>query len=204
MQVIMSAVPNAAEPRLAPPGAGLPLPELLIARLIFAWHRRGGDRGRFDRLLRAEREAILALVRPLSGTDASRRVLIARLRGLEDSSRHWSVWMTLDHLRITNELFAGVMRSLAKGVVPGRKASTSVVKPSPSVDGGVVRAFEQSCEAVLAVTKGQTGSRTDARYAHPWFGPLDETAWHALAAFHLRLHRRQIERILEGLLAGRS
>ncbi|HCN29134.1 MAG TPA: hypothetical protein DIT64_10345 [Verrucomicrobiales bacterium] len=59
-------------------------------------------------------------------------------------------------------------------------------------------------EAVLAVTKGQTGSRTDARYAHPWFGPLDETAWHALAAFHLRLHRRQIERILEGLLAGRS
>ncbi|HCN78968.1 MAG TPA: hypothetical protein DIT13_17465 [Verrucomicrobiales bacterium] len=45
-------------------------------------------------------------------------------------------------------------------------------------------------EAVLAVTKGQTGSRTDARYAHPWFGSLDETAWHALAAFHLRLHRR--------------
>jgi hypothetical protein len=29
-------------------------------------------------------------------------VLIARPRGLEDSSRYWSVWMTLDHLRIVH------------------------------------------------------------------------------------------------------
>ena len=195
----MKATQNAPEPRLAPPGAGLPLPELLIARLIFAWHRRGGDRTKFDRLFREERNAILARARPLSDEEAARRVLIARLRGLEDSSRNWSVWMTLDHLRITNRAFASVMESLAKGVVPSRAASTAAVKPDQAVDGGVVAAFEQSCEAVLAVTKGQNTSRTSVRYAHPWFGPLDETAWHALAGFHMRLHRKQIERILEGM-----
>ncbi|MEZ5387059.1 MAG: DinB family protein [Prosthecobacter sp.] len=189
----------AQEPQLAPPGAGLPLPELLIARLIFAWKRRSRDRAKFDRLFREERDAILAVVRPLSGDEASRRVLIPRLRGLEDSSRNWSVWMTLDHLRITNTVFASVMESLAKGIVPNRVASTAVVKPDPSVDGSVVAAFEQSCEAVLSVTNGQTASRTNARYAHPWFGPLDETAWHAMTGFHMKLHRRQIERILEGV-----
>lgn len=187
------------ETRLAPPGAGLPLPELLIARLLFAWKRRSRDRAKFDCLFYEERDAILALVRQLSDEDASRRVLIDRLRGLEDSSRNWSVWMTLDHLRITNTAFAGVMTSLSKGVVPNRVASTAAVKPDPSVDGSVVAAFEQSCEAVLAVTKGHTASRTNARYAHPWFGPLDETSWHALAAYHMKLHRRQIERILEGM-----
>lgn len=189
----------AQEPRLAPPGAGLPLPELLIARLIFAWHSRSGDRARFDRLFCEERDAILALVRPLPDEQASHRVLIDRLRGLEDSSRNWSVWMTLDHLRITNIAFAGVMESLSKGVTPSRAASTAAVKPDPAVDGGVVAAFGQSCEAVLGATKGRTASLTTARYAHPWFGPLDETAWHALAAFHMKLHRRQIERILEGM-----
>ncbi len=195
----MNLIQDAPEPRLAPPGAGLPLPELLIARLIFAWHRRGGDRAKFNRLFREERDAILTLVRTLSGEEASRRVLIARLRGLEDSSRNWSVWMTLDHLRITNMGFAGAMDSLGKGVAPQREVSTAAVKPDPAVDGGVVSAFEQSCEAVLAVTKGQTVSRTNTRYAHPWFGPLDETAWHALAGFHMRLHRKQIERILKGM-----
>lgn len=195
----MNTHPKTPEPRLAAPGAGLPLPELLIARLIFGWHRRGGDRAKFDRLFAEVRDAVLALVRTLSDEDASRRVLIPRLRGLEDSSRNWSVWMTLDHLRITNLVFAGVMESLAKGVVPARAASTAAVKPEASVDGGVIAAFEQSCDAVLAVTKGRTNSRTAARYAHPWFGPLDESEWHALAAFHMRLHLRQIERILKGL-----
>ena len=39
----------------------------------------------------------------------------------------------------------------------------------------------------------------DTTYAHPWFGPLDARGWQALAAFHLDLHRVQIERILAGL-----
>ena len=42
---------------------------------------------------------------------------------------------------------------------------------------------------------------TSARYAHPWFGPLDAAGWHALAAGHLQIHRQQIERIVEGLRA---
>ncbi|MBX3389322.1 MAG: hypothetical protein KF691_07680 [Phycisphaeraceae bacterium] len=48
----------------------------------------------------------------LSAGAAAERVLIPRLRGLEDSSRYWSVWMMLDHLRIVNSQVAMVIASL--------------------------------------------------------------------------------------------
>ena len=96
--------PNA--PTLAAPGAGLPAPELWIARVLFALKRLFGSREAFTARFEQERAAIRQL---LSTSDPARRgqqVLIPRLRGLEDSSRFWSVWMTLEHLSITNSIFA--------------------------------------------------------------------------------------------------
>src|SRR5712671_4616375 len=90
------------EPKLAPPGAGLPRSELLIGRWLFALRRATGSRESCNARFQRERETIRALVRPLDVDFAARRVLIERPRGLEDSSRFWSVWMTLDHLRIVH------------------------------------------------------------------------------------------------------
>jgi uncharacterized damage-inducible protein DinB len=189
-----------AEPRLAAPGAGLPLPELLIARLLFGWRRLTGSAADFTTQFREERQRIRALVARCPDERKGERVLIARLRGLEDSSRFWSVWMTLDHLRITNEAFAGVLLSLARGKAPERVVSTADVKPNPHVTAEVVEQFEQSCEAFLKAAAATEGKTTRVRYAHPWFGPLDAHGWHALAAFHQRLHRRQIERIVVAIM----
>ncbi len=193
--------PTPAEPRLAPPGAGLPALELLLARLLFAWKRRQGGQAHHEAVFRREQEAILALVASCTPAQAAQRVLIPRLRGMEDSSRFWSVWMTLDHLRITNTAFAGAIRSLRQGVVPQRRPSTADVKPSPTVDEGVVVAFEQSCELFLKASRPKEGQslHTAARYPHPWFGPLDAAAWHVVGGFHMGLHRRQIESILAGM-----
>ena len=187
---------TAPAPQLAPPGAGLPRPELFVARLRFAWVRRRGTRAGFDAQFAQERDRVLALAAGCSPEQAARRVLIARLRGMEDSSRHWSVWMTLDHLRITNNAFAGVITLLGQGKVPPHTASTAAVKPSPDVDAGVVEAFTRSCDDFLRAAAAVPDLRTAARYTHPWFGPLDAAAWHALGPFHVGLHRRQIERIL--------
>ena len=46
--------PN-ADPKLAPPGAGLPKPELFIARMIFAVQSRTGNRAFFNTLFAQER-----------------------------------------------------------------------------------------------------------------------------------------------------
>lgn len=184
-----------AEPRLAPPGAGLPLLELRLAQGLFQLRRLASPRASVTRRFQDERQRIRERLLGLDAQAAARRVLIPRVRGLEDSSRYWSVWMTLDHLRIVHQAIARVIAALGRGVVPPGEASTAAVKPSPEVTAGVVDDFEASCEALLAAVAGVAQLRTPVRYAHPWFGRLDAAGWHQLAAGHLRIHRVQIERI---------
>jgi uncharacterized damage-inducible protein DinB len=126
-------------------------------------------------------------------------VLIDRVPGLEDSSRYWSLWMTLDHLRIVNHGIARTIESLSKEISPTGQASTAAVKPSPAVDSSVLDAFEKSCDAVLAAVSAAPNLKSRARYTHPWFGPLDAAGWHAMAAGHMTIHRKQIKRILQGI-----
>ena len=187
------------EPRLAPPGAGLPKAELLIARALFAFARMRGNRDTFNAHFQRERQAVTALVRSCDADSAARRVLIDRLPGMEDSSRNWSVWMTLDHLRIMHKGLNRTIGALAKGIVPPGQASTAAVKPSPDVTAAVVGNYERSCDDLMATVAAIPNLKTSARFAHPWFGPLDAAGWHAMAGTHLALHRKQIERILLGL-----
>lgn len=187
------------DPKLAPPGAGLPTVELFIGRLIFALNRWTTNRERATARFQREREAIRSLVSSCNAEVGKKRVLIARPQGLEDSSRFWSVWMTLDHLRIVHHSLVRVIGALTHGVVPPGRASTADVKPSPDATQAVVAEYEASCEALLATVAEAPDWHTRVRYAHPWFGPLNAAGWHALSGGHLRIHRVQVERILAGL-----
>lgn len=189
-------------PRLAPPGAGLPGPELFVARLLFRWHRMRATRASAAALIEREREEVLRLAGSLGTAEGARRVLIRRLPGLEDSSRDWSVYMTLEHLRIVNEAVAGAITLLGRGKAPERAASTAAVKPAAGIGREVLAGFAASCARVCAAAEGVADLRTATRYAHPWFGPLDAAGWLAMAGFHLRLHRRQVERIRMGVGGG--
>lgn len=190
---------NLSDPQLAPPGAGLPAIELFIGGRLFALKRLLGSRESFTAKFEQERVAIRDLLNSCAPSKRGERVLIPRLRGLEDSSRFWSVWMTLDHLRIMNSVFAMVITSLVHGKVPQRKASTAEVKPDPAVTATVEGAYEESCDKLLAVVAAVPDLKTAVCYAHPWFGPLDAFGRHALTATHMGIHRAQITRITEAL-----
>jgi uncharacterized damage-inducible protein DinB len=180
----------------------LPAPELWIARALFALKRLLGSREAFTERFLQERRTIRALLASCDPVRRGERVLIPRLRGLEDSSRFWSVWMTLEHLRITNSVFATVITSLAHGRVPSKQASTAHVKPRSDVTEEVEAAFEASCEAMVSAVAAMPNLKTAARYAHPWFGPLDAAGWHALSAAHLGIHRQQLAKIIAALPGG--
>lgn len=195
----MKTLRTETQPPLAAPGAGLPWMELQIARLGFGWMRRRATREKAAALLNAERDAVLDLVGDCDAEACMRRVLIPRPLGLEDSSRNWSVFMALDHLRIVNLGIADSIKRLGCGEVPARVASTAAVKPDPAVDEEVVASFVEACDAVATAARAVPNLHTSARYAHPWFGLLDAAAWHFMAGFHLRLHRGQIQTILHRL-----
>jgi hypothetical protein len=188
---------DASQPVLDRPGAGLPGVELAVARLLFRWKRMTGDPAGFRQRFLSERERVGRLVTGCPVKRRGERVLIDRVRGLEDSSRFWSVWMTLDHLRIVHGSVVRIVDSLQAGQVPAGAASTAAVKPSPAVGAEVEAAYEASCDRVLAAMERAGEGRSGVRFDHPWFGPLDARGWCALAGTHLRIHRLQMERILE-------
>jgi hypothetical protein len=190
------------EPVLAPPGAGLPRAELIIARGLFHLNRLTWSRARVNARFGAERGRIQDLVRQCGPAEAARRILIKRLPGMEDSSRYWSAWMTLDHLRIIHDGIGGVIQSLASGIVPARPVTTASVKPNPGVTAEVIGAYERSCDNLLSRVAAIPDLRTPLRHVHPWFGALNAAGWHTLAATHLAIHRGQIEGIVRELRAG--
>lgn len=185
-------------PELAPPGAGIPALERWIGGAVFRFKRWRGTPQAFNREFSRERHAIRGMCQGKTCEALSQRVLIPRLRGLEDSSRYWSVWMTLDHLRIVNRQIAGVIGQLLVDQVPPGVASTAAVKPGELAGPDVVDAYERSCDLLMKVVGDGDRLKTSGKYAHPWFGPLDASGWHALSAMHMGIHRAQIERILIG------
>jgi hypothetical protein len=183
-------------PRLAPPGAGLPWYELQIAKIGFGWLSRNSSREASLQKLEKEKAAILSLAGSCDPIQGSRRVLIERRRGMEDSSRFWSVFMTVDHLRIVNLAVAGAIRSLGRGNVPERAADTAAVKPDPAANQTVLKDFALSCDLIESCQAKVENLKTPCRYAHPWFGLLDASQWLYLAGMHMRLHRGQMEEII--------
>jgi hypothetical protein len=196
---MMRRMSNHTDPQLAPPGAGLPAIELWVARLLFARTRRRGNRESFVAKFKQERAAIRLLVDSCPESQRGEQVLITRLRGLEDSSRNWSVWMTLDHLRIIHIGLIRVIHALTHGKVPPGKASTAAVKPSALVTANVEADYERTCDGVLAAIIEAADLKTPQRFEHPWFGSLDAFGWAAMAGTHMGIHRAQIQSILLGL-----
>ncbi len=194
---LMSTIQESViEPKLAPPGAGLPVVELMIGRMLATVGRRMGTRESFTAQFEGERGRVRGLIEGLSPEMGGRRVLIKRPAGMEDSSRYWSVWMTLDHLRIIHVAMARIIKGLGNGTPPPGQASTAAVKPSVDVDERVKGAYEASCDELLAAAAAVKNLETAARYEHPWFGPMDAKGWYGLAGTHLKIHRVQIERII--------
>lgn len=199
LAVTASSAAFTPPPRLAPPGAGIPAIERLIGGAIFALRRWRGTRERFAAEFERERAAIAGQCAGRSDDHLARRTLIPRLRGLEDSSRYWSVWMTLDHLHIVNDEITRVITDLTAGRTPAGTASTAAVKPRENVDASVRASYDDSCEKLAALVASRPSLRTTLRYPHPWFGPLDAAGWHAMAAMHMGIHRAQIACILKHL-----
>lgn len=183
---------------LAPPGAGIPLLHRLAMRWRLRRLPRRMDEARALALFDQEATKLLALAKDLTPEQLARRVLVPPQRGLEDSSRYWSVAMVLEHLVIVGDAMAGFAVALSRGEIPPGRVAIAEVKPAGTQEAlAAVAAFEAMLARVHALLATRhTPLAAKPRYAHPWFGPLTAHQWMCLLALHQRVHRQQAEAIV--------
>ncbi|MCG6940571.1 MAG: DinB family protein [Thiohalocapsa sp.] len=188
-----------ATPELDPPGAGIPGYE---RQVIGAGLRAAANflsKDRLTELFRAEAEEAMALARGIDEDQGRRRVLVGRLFGMEDSSRDWSIYMTLEHLVIVNSAIAATLPRLFSGLEVSDTVRVQDFKPVPEAGPEQLEDLANIVERYTDMVDKLGNLRAGIRYTHPWFGELSAAQWHALAAVHNSVHRRQVKRIMRAL-----
>ena len=184
------------DPDLAPPGAGIPTIELWIARFIFRRFCKTHSHEECSQLLLKHTETMCSLAKNCSEEEGQRQVLIKRMAGLEDSSRNWSVFMTLEHVRIVNEAVAAGLPLLLEGHLPEEEANTATVKPDMGISSEVIELLKRTNQELIENANQVHPHKPTTTFDHPWFGPLNAAEWLALTAFHMGLHLKQVKAIL--------
>lgn len=188
-------------PKLDPPGAGLGTLECWIARHVtFPWFCRTNTFEDATLLFEKEGRRIEDLCGLFTPEQFSRRVLVAPLPGIEDSSRFWSAAMLVEHVVIVGDSISKILVFLSRGQVPPFKVYIAAVKPRGERGPAVMADFRKLLEEYPRFVRADLPRPADApKFGHPWLGPMDIHRWHCLAALHLRIHRRQLAMIRKGL-----
>lgn len=191
-----------AAPQLDKPGAGIPLHQKLLFRYVVkpfvssrgTWE---DDTKRFDAIA----AKILNETGTLDAASLERRILIPPQTGLEDSSRYWSVAMTLEHIVIVSNGISRAIIALSNGVVTDGKPDTAAVKPHAGINGAeALSMFGDYVADAMQKLDAKVGDRASKlTYAHPWFGDFNAHQWHWLLGIHQGLHLKQIREIVKRL-----
>jgi hypothetical protein len=184
------------EIKLAPPGAGLPTLERLLSEAFLLALRGLLSKAALSRWLRSETTKAIAAVASLPAPLDSYQVLVDRPTGLEDSSRHWSANMVLQHLVIVTDGIHDLALALGRNHGFEREVRIAEVKPVPGAGPEQRALLQAAVERYVSEINVLGDLRSAGRHEHPWFGALDLRGWHALAAMHAFAHRRQIEQII--------
>lgn len=201
-EALPSVTDQEIQSRLAPPGAGIPLPAKLFLTWVmrpFVVHRSYWKENaeRYANAHRKLAEFLKSVDEPMS----IRRALVSPMRGLEDSSRYWSIAMTCRHLTIVGRQIEGAMKVLSMGQQPNAKADTAAVKPESELNHyssiGEYLSFAESFIANLNDNVKNPDSKVT--FKHPWFGPLNVNGWLWLMGTHTGIHTRQIREIRRNL-----
>lgn len=190
-------------PKLAPPGAGVPWPQRMVMKFFIAPFVAGRtdwklSQTRFDKIT----AKILREVDNLSEEELTKKVLVPPQTGLEDSSRFWSIAMTLEHLVIVGRQMNYAITELVSGRIPEGKADTAAVKPLGKLSGKQsvddFRNFTSVDYKNLVKYIGSHDHNSNLKFLHPWFGKITAKQWFWVLSIHHGLHLKQIRKIKKG------
>jgi hypothetical protein len=160
-------------------------------------YARLADKEQVVAVFRDEIDQVVHLAGRATKEAGRRRLRLRRGVGMEESSRDWSVFMAVEHLVIVNRGITAVIHALCADHNPGVEIGIEDIQPHPDAGPEQVGALAQAAERYLEIVDRFGGLNCQERYQHPWFGALTACEWNVLAAWHNRIHRNQIQRLLK-------
>lgn len=190
------------EPQLAPPGAGVPFLEKMLMKFYvgpFVSAKAPWEKSQATFSIISDK--ILKEVDGLSESQLNKKVLVPPQTGLEDSSRYWSVAMTLEHMGIVGRKIYLVVEALTQGQIPSEEADIAKMKPfGKRTAASAIEDFKLYSKAEFSELEKKIGDRNSKlKFKHPWFGPMTAKQWYWLLGTHHVVHLKQIREIKKGL-----
>ena len=146
--------------------------------------------------LTRETDQLVKLVRFTDINQASDRVKVARLMGMEPVSCDWSLLMIVDHLqRFMNDM-TRLVGALANNKQLNGQYSDELYEPSDEVGVDVIDQLEYAVADFRRVIAGQSGSLGRSTFRHSWLGRMNGHQWLCWTAAHVGIHRRHAQKIL--------
>lgn len=148
-----------------------------------------------DRFQRVS-NTLLALC-PEREAAGTRRVLVKRFVGIEESSRDWSGAMVLEHLAIVGTNVIALTEALCAGRPSSWVLRTRDVKPAGALTRRETTAvFEAMVRAYVELVRSEGNAiGSPMRHQHPWFGALRIKQWLAFMTLHHMVHVPHIQAI---------
>lgn len=186
-------------PYLQPPGAGIPFWQRWVGYCVVRWVGRVHSRTQSQQDFIKSTQDMIDLCKRIPPSRRDEKILVPKQFGMEDSSRFWSVNLTLEHVMIVTKGITDIIIALSRNKnVPGM-VRTADAKPQGVLQGDALVVFQDAmheCETRLQDVVIQASSK---RHRHPWFGALNAAQWHSLLAMHNTIHHRQILQIARTL-----
>lgn len=189
------------DPQLEKPGAGLPFLEALLVRwYVGPFQSRRRDRDQNVKLFGVLGARLLKEAAGVADGKRDAKVLVPRMKGIEDSSRFWSANEVLEHLMITGNGMRRVIRALARGETLDYVVRIEEFKPKGRYAGGDARPdFKAFVDETVAELSALPIRDEGPTHRHPWLGSFNALQWTWLLAGHNGLHLNQLVAIKKGL-----
>jgi len=193
-----------SEPKLQPPGAGLPWPQRVLLRyvvgpLVSKRVPLKKSRADYEKITQRLIEAIDRIPSELRQI----KKLVPKQRGLEDSSRFWSLDGVIEHLLIVSQSIERGILELSEGKKPSVKADIAAVKPT-HLRSDPFSEFKSYAPELLRridtkLSLDQMEKFSHITLNHPWFGELNARQWYWLLSVHQGIHYQQAIEIIKQL-----
>lgn len=174
--------------------------EIVWLRGSFEAHCLTGSFARNTRRFETQASRLAATIVECDYDLLGRVPKIPRLMGMRHASRTWTAFMVVEHLRLHTEFLHRAMQALLIGNEMRARVPDFQYFVPEDVGAACLDRYQDSVWQYVGFANNLVESKRfkepTGSISHPFFGSLNLKRLHALASFHCRIHRPQIQKIL--------